>query len=640
MKWLDGLLGKLNGKKRPRVQTPYMSTGDMEWFPAFPKGIENRPVNELVDGFADFIENIKVARGLIGDHNKAEAELLVYGPIRNYAEIVHYLPATEDDYYYGEGGLFRFGIECAFHAYRASCAKIMNESAVETRLESEIRWNHAAFLSGLYSEAIHTLSRINVYSQDGKPWHQGHEIFTDWMRQNKVESYQISWRQEPNEELATTVAARIIGQGIFGFLATGEKNVITTFCDSLMNANNMQNPLTGIVRGVRHKLMNKDIDQNASKYGSRRYGMHLEPWLIDAFRYLYNTRKWTVNEGRSALWYGKDGVYITWPGSFNKMAEAFKETNVPFVPHGPDGLMGLLHDSNIIVSDKHGLVHEITLKDSDGKERKQTAIKLSSPDILFFGKEHPKQLDYVLSGNKRAANSPEQRNQPNGEEFESEQDGAAIIHGNQTVLNKTKATVKTPNKPSNIMSVSGEEFDGSTHSVSDPFTQGTAQPKKPVIAGNIFAGGTDLSALSQFETNRPKTPPMTPENIVKGSPELSGLGVKKLEKFATLMAALGNGDAVGDDLYAPQEEEEDPDEALKESLPAIQSFLEGLDGHGHTDAHGQTDGSGLVLASVRDSGVDGGVDAPATTQPVLNSVGQSGNKAATVDLQKLFQGGK
>ena len=77
MKWLDGLLGKLNGKKRPRVQTPYVPTGDLEWFPAFPKGIENRPVDELVGGFADFIENIKVARGLIGDHNKAEAELLV-----------------------------------------------------------------------------------------------------------------------------------------------------------------------------------------------------------------------------------------------------------------------------------------------------------------------------------------------------------------------------------------------------------------------------------------------------------------------------------------------------------------------------------------------------------------------------------
>ena len=60
--------------------------------------------------------------------------------------------------------------------------------------------------------------------------------------------------------------------------------------------------------------------------------------------------------------------------------------------------------------------------------------------------------------------------------------------------------------------------------------------------------------------------------------------------------------------------------------------------HEHTHVH--EDGSNPVPASLWDTGVDGGVDVPATTQPVSDSVGQSGNKAATVDLQKLFQGGK
>ena len=280
-----------SGNRGKGLHGPYVSSNDLDILPAFPKGITNKNVDALINDYSDFIGQILIARGLIGDHNKGKAGLLVHGPIRNYANIVHYLPATQDEYYAKEGGLFRFGLECAFHSYRSSCAKIMNSNLVETRIDSDLRWSHAAFLSGLYSEAIKTLSGINIYSTDGTPWHQGHEIFTDWMKEMKVASYQISWRQEPDEELATTVAARIIGQGIFGYLAAGEKNVITTFCDSLMNPNNMQNPLTSIVRAIRHKLINRDIEQNAAKYGVKRYGMHLEPWLIDTFRHLYNTRK-------------------------------------------------------------------------------------------------------------------------------------------------------------------------------------------------------------------------------------------------------------------------------------------------------------------------------------------------------------
>jgi hypothetical protein len=173
-----------------------------------------------------------------------------------------------------------------------------------------------------------------------------------------------------------------------------------------------------------------------------------------------------------------------------------------------------------------------------------------------------------------------------------------------------------------------------------------AQSKKPIIAGNIFAGGFDLSELSKSDNNnRPKIPAMTPEDIVQESPELSGLGAKKLARFATLMAALGNGDAVGDDLYASQEEGDDPDEALKEKLPAIKSFLDRLD---TPSSNGHADDSSQATVSVQDTGGDGNVHAAAggmpdchpIEKPVSGSGGQSGKKTATVDLQKLFEEGK
>ena len=472
----------------------YISNKDIDILPAFPKGIKNNNVDVLINEHSDFIGKILIARGLIGDHNKGKAELLVHGPIRNYANIVHYLPATEDDYYSAEGGLFRFGLECAFHSYRSSCAKIINSNLVETRIDSDMRWNHAAFLSGLYSEAIKTLSMINIYSIDGTPWHQGHEIFIEWMKGMKVASYQISWRQEPNEELATTVAARIIGQGIFGFLAAGEKNIITTFCDSLMNPGNTQNPLTGIVRAVRHKLINRDIEQNAAKYGVKRYGMHLEPWLIDTFRYLYNTHKWTVNTGRSALWYGRDGVYITWPGSFGSLVEAFKETNVPFIPHGPAGLISVLHDSRIITGDGNELIYKIRFKDESGKERMNTAIRLANPGIVFYGKDYPDQLDYILEYGLDSDNSsmPASVEESGGE---GNDDANRKSASNNAAPNALAVDAATPNSGNTSISPNQKHNSGNNQA-DDPYhSSNTASKTDGINLMGMFSTGAVDDAL-------------------------------------------------------------------------------------------------------------------------------------------------
>ena len=68
----------------------------------------------------------------------------------------------------------------------------------------------------------------------------------------------------------------------------------------------------------------------------------------------------------------------------------------------------------------------------------------------------------------KAINPHDQLTQPNEEEFESGQDGAAIINGNQTIQGKTTATVKTPkknsNKPLNTISVPDEDAEESANS--------------------------------------------------------------------------------------------------------------------------------------------------------------------------------
>ena len=589
-----------SGNQGKGLHGAYVSSNDLDILPAFPKGIKNKNADALIIDYSAFIGQILIARGLIGEHNKDKAELLVHGPIRNYSCIVHYLPATQDEYYSAEGGLFRFGLECAFHSYRSSCAKIMNSNLVEKRIDSDMRWNHAAFLSGLYSEAIKTLSRINIYSIDGTPWHQGHEIFMEWMKQGNVASYQISWRQEPNEELAATVAARIIGQGIFGYLAAGEKNIITTFCDSLMNPNNMQNPLTGIVRSVRHKLINKDIEQNAAKYGVKRYGMHLEPWLIDTFRYLYNTRKWTVNEGRSALWYGRDGVFLTWPGSFGSLVEAFRETNVPFIPHGAAGLINVLHDSRIITGDGNELIYRIRIK-GEGKERMNTAIRLANPDIVFYGKDYPRQLDYILEYGLEDGN-------PLPSDYVGEYDGgrgdAGIRKGVSTHAIPNALTMDGVMPNSGSASIHSGRKNPSKNKRAGGFPSQNTEPGKEINLVDVFSAGAGAGRLTEVDeycpVAKPRPDPKThngmPDNkpvsiepfkvkpvsgIKAPSPELSGFDENELNNIADFMAILNNGRNIGDEASPTKKQNAQDASGSDKSgcLSSAMALLEELDNH-------------------------------------------------------------
>src|SRR5471032_2667027 len=123
-------------------------------YPSVDPGIPALPIEEILAPHAELIDRIKVCYGT--DRPTFEQDLLSL--VRRYAEFVHLLPATPDNYFKAPGGLLRMGLEVAFFSLQGTDGHIFSgRSTITTRRQLEPRWRHATFIAGLCSEIHRTL---------------------------------------------------------------------------------------------------------------------------------------------------------------------------------------------------------------------------------------------------------------------------------------------------------------------------------------------------------------------------------------------------------------------------------------------------------------------------------------------------
>jgi hypothetical protein len=359
--------------------------------PGFPQGLPVIPVELLIQKNEGMINQIILARGLSGPHNKAEVDAKIRAPIRHLAEMTHLLPASEKNHFKLPGGLFAFCLEVALFSIRYAERRILTRATPEIRKEEESLWAHAAFLTGLFSEAITTVSKIAVYSDErGIDWHPGIESLYEWLLRNNLKRYQIRWSNTESSSMIFTLAGKAIKTEQVEILAKGEKAIYTTLFSALCEQQNFNNPLARINDKVKYKLMERDAWSYADRYGKPLAGMHLEPWLIDAMRHLVQKKRWVSNEENGRIWHGLDGVFLVWPLAANDMQHELKAAESPFIPSTQEILAEIMLDAGIIVANALGsYLFDIAIPVAESAEKKHLeALKLARYEILFVKDQH------------------------------------------------------------------------------------------------------------------------------------------------------------------------------------------------------------------------------------------------------------
>jgi conjugal transfer pilus assembly protein TraI len=175
-----GLFHRRNNASTPDTEPGAASVDDREIprYPPFLKGLPVAAAARIVATQQELIARLQDGLAF----TDARFAALVRPVIVRYAAFVHLLPASEAHHHRGAGGLFRHGLEVAFHAAQASQGRIFAlDRAPADRLDLEPRWRLAARLAGLCHDAGKPVSDLSGSDREGHTsWRPLLESLTDW----------------------------------------------------------------------------------------------------------------------------------------------------------------------------------------------------------------------------------------------------------------------------------------------------------------------------------------------------------------------------------------------------------------------------------------------------------------------------
>ena len=359
--------------------------------PGFPEGIPVVSIELLFHENDEMIKQIILARGMSGSHNKEMVEAKIMSPIRHLAEMTHLLPASDKDHYKLPGGLFAFCLETALFSIRYAERRILTRATPEIRKEEESLWAHAAFLAGLFCEAIAAISKLSVYGDEiGIEWNPNREPLNEWLQMNQLKRYHIRWRAAEERAVIVTLVSKAIQEQQSRILDKGERGILNSLISALMDKKDHRNTLANIVDKVSYKIQQREVWSDEDRYGKPLTGMHLEPWLIDAMRNLVEKKRWAPNEDNGRIWHGLDGIFLVWPLAASDMQYQLKAGECPFIPNTQEILADIMLDAGIIEKSRlGGYLFDIGIPVADSEEKKHVeALKLARHEILFAKTPH------------------------------------------------------------------------------------------------------------------------------------------------------------------------------------------------------------------------------------------------------------
>lgn len=358
-------------------------------YPASDPGFAALPVEELLVAEGELIARIKLCYGA----DRADFERDILSLVRRYAACVHLLPATPDNFFSTPGGLFRLGLETAFYSLQGTDAHIFSgRLSITARRQLEPRWRYATFIAGLCCELHRLLSHLIVTNDQGEPWPAFLLPLGDWLTSRQAERYFIRWHPQVSEArgLGLFALPQVVPAAVMSHLAEGNTVIIPHLLASIggVPLYREHNILGELVRRSLALVIDRNLAANADRYGSPLFGSHLERYLVDALRRLAaGHAAWIANREKSRLWFGRDGLFLVWPGAAEDMQQLLEADQLVGIPKAPETMLELLLAAKVFA---HATTDRATWSiQPPGAKAVLEAVKLSNPAILLAGIDPP-----------------------------------------------------------------------------------------------------------------------------------------------------------------------------------------------------------------------------------------------------------
>lgn len=361
--------------------------------PAAELGCAAVPVDELLASVDDLVARIQLCFGL----GREDFENDVQPLLRSYANYVHLLPATADNYFSVPGGLLKLGLEVAFFSLQGTDAHIFSGRAtISERRQLEPRWRLATFVGGLCCELHRVLTHVVVTDSHGGQWPAYLKSLSAWLADRGAERYFVRWRSNAIESrgLGLFALPLVVPPGTLQFLDENNTVIVPHLLASVGGTPLYRdaNVLDSLVRRSLALVIDRHLRANAGRYGVPPLGSHLERYVVDAMRRLSSSNSsWVPNRERSRTWFAPDGLFLVWPQSAADVLALLEDDQLPGIPKAPDTVRDLLLAAGVLASRDDG--HATWTILPPGAKAPLQAVKLSAPEILLADLDpHPQVL--------------------------------------------------------------------------------------------------------------------------------------------------------------------------------------------------------------------------------------------------------
>jgi conjugal transfer pilus assembly protein TraI len=385
--------------RRKAVSTPALGgAGDVSIddteiprYPPFLKGLPVAAPERIVATQQELIVRLQDALAFTDERFTA----LVRPVVERYAAFVHLLPASEAHHHRGAGGLFRHGLEVAFHAAQASQGRIfaLDRGPAERR-ELEPRWRLAAGLAGLSHDAGKPVSDLSVSDREGRTvWRPLLGSLTDWAADNGVERYFLRWRERRHarhETFGLLVLERILTPEVTSWLVDADPEIMQGLLSAVAGIDDGA-VLGSLVTEADRASVERDLRENHADPAAASLGVPVDRYLLDAMRRLARGGKWQINVPGARLWMLAEGLHLVWPAGADDVVALLAADRVPGIPRDPDTLADILLERGLAVPRQEGdhaqrywrLVPAPLAR--DGQVVTLSMLRLASPDLVLAG---------------------------------------------------------------------------------------------------------------------------------------------------------------------------------------------------------------------------------------------------------------
>ena len=304
-------------------------------------------------------------------------------PIRQLAEYILNMPASQDDAYAGPGGLFRASLELGFGSFQAAGGRIFTSHlGVEERFKLENRWGYVCFASGLIWPLGKTLDSVRVNGNQ-ETWTSRVYALREWAEAKDVERVYLTWPKQAHDlgpsVNGAVLAGRIVGEVPLKWLEEGNPMVMTALLEVASGIRTDYNAIAfDLVQGIWDKCLTRERSRMPSNYGRVKFGQHMAPHLIDAMHFLMREGKWVVNE--KSVHADKTGVYLLWPKAGQDLVDYMQKEQIAQAPRTPEGLLNLLIQEELLKVDSIGGVY---VDVANGEGEIVQAVKILKPNMLI-----------------------------------------------------------------------------------------------------------------------------------------------------------------------------------------------------------------------------------------------------------------